>query len=249
MSDATTNLLLPWLLAAQAQKHVTHNEALRRLDGITQLAVLDRDLTAPPASPADGACWIVAAGASGDWSGWDGDVAMWSDGAWLRLPARIGWRAWAIDEGKLLVRTAAGWIALEAGGGGGSTPGSDVDVAVGPAGGTTGLAVAEELLSGLSGAFVESTVVIPNRAVVIGVSSRTVAAITGASSYDCGLAGEAAKFGGSLGVAAGSTNAGVIGPQGFYADTPVRLTANGGSFTGGAVRIAIHYLTVGIPTS
>jgi len=38
MSDATTNLALPYILAAQAQKHVTHNEALRLLDGIVQLS-------------------------------------------------------------------------------------------------------------------------------------------------------------------------------------------------------------------
>ena len=88
---------------------------------------------------------------------------------------------------------------------------------------------------------------IPNRAIVLGVSTRTVTAITGATSYDCGIAGEPTKFGGSLGVAEGSTNAGVIGPQAFYADTPIRLTANGGDFTGGAVRIAIHYATVGVP--
>ena len=52
--------LLPYLLAAQAQKHVTHNEALRLLDGLVQLAVLDRDLTAPPGAPADGDRYIVA---------------------------------------------------------------------------------------------------------------------------------------------------------------------------------------------
>ena len=34
MSDATTHLLLPYILAAQAQKHVTHNEALRLLDAM-----------------------------------------------------------------------------------------------------------------------------------------------------------------------------------------------------------------------
>jgi hypothetical protein len=51
MSDTTTHLLLPYILAAQAQKHVTHNEALRLLDGLVQLSVLDRDLTAPPGSP------------------------------------------------------------------------------------------------------------------------------------------------------------------------------------------------------
>ena len=37
MSDAAIHLLLPYILAAQAQKHVTHNEALRILDGFVQL--------------------------------------------------------------------------------------------------------------------------------------------------------------------------------------------------------------------
>ena len=54
MSDTTTHLLLPYILTAQAQKHVTHNEALRLLDGLVQLSVLDRNLNSPPGSPADG---------------------------------------------------------------------------------------------------------------------------------------------------------------------------------------------------
>jgi hypothetical protein len=110
MSDATTHLLLPYILAAQAQKHVTHNEALRLLDGLVQLSVLDRDLTAPPGSPADGDRYIVGSGATGDWAGWDLNVALWTDGAWLRLPPRTGWRAWVEDDGLLLVYDGAGWI-------------------------------------------------------------------------------------------------------------------------------------------
>ena len=47
--DETSNLLLPYILAAQAQKHVTHNEALRKLDALVQISVIDRDLAAPPA--------------------------------------------------------------------------------------------------------------------------------------------------------------------------------------------------------
>ncbi|MDK3075643.1 DUF2793 domain-containing protein [Sedimentitalea sp. JM2-8] len=93
MSDATTHLALPYLLAARAQKHVTHNEALRLLDGLVQLSILDRDLTAPPASLAEGDRYIVGAGATGDWAGWDLNVAFWTDGAWLRLSPRVGWRA------------------------------------------------------------------------------------------------------------------------------------------------------------
>lgn len=110
MSDTTTNLLLPYILAAQAQKHVTHNEALRLLDGLVQLSVLDRNLTAPPGSPADGDRFIVASGGTGDWAGWDLNVALWTDGAWLRLPPRTGWRAWVEDEGLMLVYDGAGWI-------------------------------------------------------------------------------------------------------------------------------------------
>ncbi|TYO91414.1 DUF2793 domain-containing protein [Oceanicella actignis] len=105
----TTHLALPYILAAQAQKHVTHNEALRILDGLVQLSVIDRDLTDPPASPADGDRYIVAAGATGDWSGWDLNVALWTDGAWMRLPPRIGWRAWVEDEGLLLVHDGTTW--------------------------------------------------------------------------------------------------------------------------------------------
>ena len=110
MSDATTHLLLPYILAAQAQKHVTHNDALRILDGLVQLSVLDRDLAAPPVSPADGDRYIVASGATGDWAGWDLNIALWTDGAWLRLAPRTGWRAWVEDEGLLLVYDGSGWV-------------------------------------------------------------------------------------------------------------------------------------------
>jgi hypothetical protein len=125
---------------------------------------------------------------------------------------------------------------------------ASVDVAKGALGSTTGMAVLEQTLSGLSGAYVASTIEIPDRSIVLGVSTRVATGITGAASYDCGVAGEADKFGATLGIAAGSTNVGVIGPQAFSADTPIMLTARGGSFTGGAVRIAIHYLTLGAPT-
>ncbi|EXL08892.1 DUF2793 domain-containing protein [Aquamicrobium defluvii] len=110
MSDTTAHLALPFIMAAQAQKHVTHNEALRLLDGLVQLSVLDRDLTAPPGSPADGDRYIVASGATGAWTGWDLNVALWTDGAWLRLPPRAGWQAWVEDEGLLLVYNGSAWI-------------------------------------------------------------------------------------------------------------------------------------------
>jgi hypothetical protein len=109
MPDTSTHLLLPYLLASQAQKHVTHNEALRLLDGLVQLAVIDRHLTVPPGSPADGDRYVVASGATDAWAGWDGSVAYWVDGAWMRLVPRPGWRAWVEDEGLLLVFDGSAW--------------------------------------------------------------------------------------------------------------------------------------------
>ncbi len=42
--EQSANLQLPYIMPSQAQKHVTHNEAIRTLDALVQLAVLDRDL-------------------------------------------------------------------------------------------------------------------------------------------------------------------------------------------------------------
>ncbi|WP_328586278.1 hypothetical protein [Roseibium suaedae] len=39
----------------------------------------------------------------------------------------------------------------------------------------------------------------------------------------------------------------MIGPTAFYSDTPVRVTANGGSFTGGTVRVAVHCMLPVVP--
>ena len=108
MAD-TTNLVLPYLEAAQAQKHVTHNEALTILDAIVMLMVLDRDLTAPPGSPSDGDRYIVGASATGDWSGQDGKIAAYQDGAWNFYVPREGWLCYLADEDALFAFDGASW--------------------------------------------------------------------------------------------------------------------------------------------
>ncbi|ADZ71341.1 hypothetical protein SL003B_2918 [Polymorphum gilvum SL003B-26A1] len=231
---------LPLIAAAQAQKHVTHNEALARLDALAHLCFLDRDLAAPPPA-ADGDTYLVAAGATGDWSGRDGAIAHVRDGAWQFLEAVEGLTAHVVDEDVFVVFTGGAWRVYAA------LLAPVATLAQGGFGSAVRFATLETQLSGLAGPHADTEPIIPDRAVVFGVSTRTVATVTGAASYDCGLAGETSKFGGSLGVAAGSSNAGVIGPTAFYADTAVRLTANGGSFTGGAVRIAVHCFLPGVP--
>ena len=114
MTD-TANLGLPCIEGSQAQKHVTHNEALRLLDTLVQLAVVDRDLTAPPGAPADGESWIVKTGATGAWAGHADQIASWQDGVWQFSTPRIGWLAYAIDESALIAWDGSAWVpAIEA---------------------------------------------------------------------------------------------------------------------------------------
>ncbi|WP_334148932.1 DUF2793 domain-containing protein [Hyphomicrobium sp.] len=107
--DNTANLSLPYIMPAQAQKHVTHNEALRALDALVQLAVIDRDLTAAPDAPEDGDRYIVAASATGVWSGKDTQVAVWQDGGWTFLEPGPGWLCFVMDENVLVFWTGAQW--------------------------------------------------------------------------------------------------------------------------------------------
>ena len=115
------NLILPYIQASQAQKHITHNEAIKLLDGLVQLAVISRVLTAPPGSPVDGDRYIVASSATGIWAGWDLNVAFYADGAWTRLIPRPGWLAYSIADAGFFGWTGAAWAAVGGGGGGGPT--------------------------------------------------------------------------------------------------------------------------------
>ncbi len=114
MAD-TPNLELPIIEAAQAQKHVTHNEALRALDAIVQLGVVTAGLTAPPADPDEGSRYIVATSATGVWAGKDGVIAAYQDGAWAFHTPKVGWLAWVGDEEEIHVFDGADWIAYASG--------------------------------------------------------------------------------------------------------------------------------------
>ena len=130
-------------------------------------------------------------------------------------------------------------------------------------GGTIQFACQEQLLSGLSGATAATTIQIPNTAIVLGVSVRVITAITGAGSFriDATIAPNGGpgtangQFGKQLSVAAGSTNAGVIGPTAWYAASTITLTGRDSgdttnvNFTGGAVRVQINYIMINPPNS
>lgn len=112
MPDTSTILSLPLILPAQAQKHVTHNEALRLLDVMVQLAVKSRAQTTPPTSPVLGDRYIVPLAASGAWAGQAGRIALFESGAWQFFAPLAGWQAWVEAEAMMAVFDGMVWGGL-----------------------------------------------------------------------------------------------------------------------------------------
>lgn len=110
--DNSPNLALPYIQAAQAQKHVTHNEAVRALDALVHICVLDRDLASPPPTPDNGDRYLVATSATGAWAGQSGAIAAWQDGAWAFFTPKTGWVAYIADEGVLTAFDGTAWSAV-----------------------------------------------------------------------------------------------------------------------------------------
>ena len=94
MTESTARLSLPLLMPSQAQKHVTHNEALQLLDALAQLVLSEVDADLPPSSPEDGACYAVGPSPSGEWIGRAGMIARRSGAGWQYITPREGWRGW-----------------------------------------------------------------------------------------------------------------------------------------------------------
>ncbi|WP_428678817.1 DUF2793 domain-containing protein [Sphingopyxis sp.] len=110
----TARFSLPLLAMAQAQKEVTHNEALTLLDALVHLAIEDGPIATPPATPDSGQCWLVAAGASGDWTGQADSIALWCDGGWRFVAPRAGTRAVRVSDGAVLRYRGGEWSGPEA---------------------------------------------------------------------------------------------------------------------------------------
>ncbi len=231
MSDSP-HLNLPYLEPAQAQKHVTVNEALKALDALVALSVLTRGLATPPASPVDGDRYLVAASATGAWAGQESRIAAWMDGAWSFFAPQAGWRAFVASEGLVVLFDGTAWR---------DGP-KETAASVTASNASIRLRIIETEHTITAGATNSVALSIPDRAIVLGVTARVSLAITGATSWSVGVAADAARYGNSIGVALNSTLNGVSGtPTAYYGVTPLLLTAAGGNFTGGKVKLAIHY--------
>lgn len=232
--DETKRLGMPLLKPAQAQKHVTVNEALMRLDGLVNLVLQSVTVTTPPVV-VEGQCWGVPLGAVGAWAGHGRQIAIGSNGGWIFVPASVGMRGFVADRGMSAIFSGSDWItgALTMG-----AFGSGLQAGI----------LENEVIIG-KGIRFDTGVTIPAHAMVIGVTARVVEPLTGTvKSWRLGSPGEENRFGSGLGVGKGSWGRGTLGaPHTYYNPAPLIMTAEGGSFTGGRVRLGVHWLEIRLP--
>lgn len=233
--NATANLDLPLLMPAQAQKHVTVNDAMLRLDGMVDLVLQSLQRQAPPATVVDGMCWGVPPAAENAWQGQSGKIAIGANGGWVFVTPRAGGRAFVLDQGVSAIHNGTGWIA------GAVTLGSHGSGLI------TMQQTAEITLT--AGTVIQSDLLIPPGAMMLGVTARVTQQITGTlTTWRLGTQGADNRFGQGLGVGLNSWGRGILSQPLTYWDlTPVILSATGGQFAAGRVRLVAHWLELRIP--
>lgn len=143
----TARFRLPLLAVAQAQKEVTHNEALTLMDALLHPAVEDGPLDTAPTAPEEGQCWIVGAAPGGEWSGEAQAIAFWSAGGWRFARPREGMRLIRLSDRALLRFDSGLW----------SMP----EVIAAPSGGAVIDSEARTAISALIGSLTAQGILIP----------------------------------------------------------------------------------------
>lgn len=228
MSD-TLRYAMPLLDAAQAQKHVTVNEALTRADALASARAESRKKNAPPNHPSDGETHIVGPNPVDDWEEEAGQLAIFQNGGWEFVEPWSGCEMWVQDEGSRVTFDGQAWVSGHAAGS--------------KRGAATLLRVLEFAYKLDSGPSTSTAPLIPDKALVLGVTGRVVQPITGADGWSLGVSDGPSRYGTGYGTEVDAFAHGVSGvPQAYYGGTSLLLTAEDGVFTGGEIVFAVHYI-------
>lgn len=113
--------------------------------------------------------------------------------------------------------------------------------------GTKTAVVTKVIDAALSGSSVTLSDVIPAGCVVVGVSGIVTTAITGASGFEVGIPTDTTRYANKFVVAQGTaitaiTDSTATAPVNYTSYTNIVVTSKTSAFTGGALRLAIHYI-------
>lgn len=178
MSNTTPRLNLPFILQSQAQKEITHNNALNALDVLVRPVVISMSVNTPPSTPTIGDCHIIGSSPTGAFLGNTNKIAYYSGNGWL-FYAPFKWLEVVneADDARYIYNGTT-WV--------------EYGLLLRDAGDFLRISFKEEEVT-LSGAATSSTITIPDRAIVMAVNRRVTEAITGATSFSVGVSGDATR--------------------------------------------------------
>lgn len=109
MPETTHRFGIPLLSAGQAQKELTHNEALVKADMLLHAVVQTVEPAAVPEAPETGQCWIAGAQSTGPWAGQAGTIACWTAGGWRFSAPVEGMEVWSLADGMTARFLSGAW--------------------------------------------------------------------------------------------------------------------------------------------
>jgi hypothetical protein len=206
MPNSAGSLGLPYIVTSQAQKEVTHNDGLNRLDAFVTPILADI-ADAPPGSPAVGDIYIVGTSPSDDFTSHENELAQYLTGGWAfytpfkwmdavveSLDSRMAYDGATWVPFGLIMKDTGEYLRVQ-------SWQEDVDLSVGTS----------------------TTTNIPDRSSVIAVNTRVITAVTGSvTSFGVGVSGDKSRYGNGIGKGQDSTNIGMsYHPVTYYSDTPL----------------------------
>lgn len=234
----TDHLDLPFLMPEQAQKHVTVNSALQRLDLLVQMRLKALGTNDPPGTSAAGDGYGLGDSPTGAWSEHAGQCAFMQDGAWVFVTPQNGWRSWSEADGKIYLYGINGWEVLD-------TQSSPASPAI-PAGMQFTRSDHEHVIT--AGAQNVTGLVIPAHTTVLAITGIVQETITGQKTWQLGVAEDTGRYGNQIGYQQGSTVKGLSAyPQVYYAPTPVVVKPVSGLFVAGKIHLRLYSLTFSLP--
>ena len=226
----TSQFALPLLTEGQAQKHITVNEGLARLDAMAQLRLQSISLKTPPQDVSDGQCYGVPSGAMGDWVDHVGALAIYANGGWDFITPKTGWRAWVVDVSDDYRFMGSSWVLANL---------------------KTGMQVLKFSHQMTAGATNETAQKIPANVWVLSITHRVQKAIQTSDNtgWQLGHADNTLYWGSHKDAAQGAAGIGYnsAGMAYFWKETPLLLSLSSGTFTSGKVDFQVYYFALSYP--
>lgn len=232
----TLRLKLPLIHSNQAQKEITHNEALQMLDGIINPVVEAVNIAHPPEDSKAGELMLVGVQAEGMFNGHENKLAQNLGGNGWQFITPTKWQKVRLEAtGEEYVFDGKSWQAE-----GGcrvkqdNRPEVTVDLLNKDNGEYIKIISLSETLE-LSGSETSSNISIPHHSIVIAVNVKVLEAISGTASFNVGVAEDLTRYGSNLNSAEGTTNIGLTGmPLSYYYDTAIIISTTPNAATSNA---------------